>query len=73
MDLRSDCTFCFSLKQKSDKFIANIASYGKIKVIQINNGGEYICEFNNLLIKNKAYFNMSIFTTPTGLDKLHTW
>lgn len=48
MDLRSDCTFCFSLKQKSDKFIANIASYGKIKVIQINNGGEYICEFNNL-------------------------
>lgn len=52
--------FLLFLKQKSDtvkateKFISDVAPYGKIKFIRTDNGGEYISDdFNNLLVKNK--------------------
>lgn len=45
-DGHSDCTFCYCIKQKFDtvkateKFIADVALYGKIKIIRTDNGGE---------------------------------
>ena len=64
VDEYSGCTFCYCLKQKYDavklteKFISDVAPYGKIKVICTDNGGEFISDdFNSLLIKNKIKHN----------------
>ena len=60
IDEYSGCTFYYCLKQRSDavkaaeKFITDIARYGKIKFIRTDNGGEYISEdFNSFLIQIK--------------------
>ena len=59
IDEYSGCTFCYCLKQKSDvvtateKFIADVAPYGKVEFMRTDNGGEYISkDFNSLLIQN---------------------
>ena len=71
IDEYSVCTFCYHLKQKSDavkateKFIAEVAPYGKIKFIRTDNGGEYISEdFNSLLIQNKITHNYTCPYSP---------
>lgn len=53
----------YCIKQKSGtvkatkKFIANLALYGKIKIMRTDNGGEYIFgELNVLLIKNNTRY-----------------
>ena len=71
VDEYSGCTFCYCLKQKYDavkateKFISDVAPYGKIKVIRTDNGGEFISDdFNSLLIKNKIKHNYTCPYSP---------
>ena len=70
VDDYSGMTFHYLLKNKSDatrameKFIADVAPIGKIKRLRSDNGGEYLGEFKDVLIKQSIKHELSSPHTP---------